>query len=150
MGLSTLLLICSHPAGQARQAHSNQEYPHENRRFHSLARQVQAWLRSDLLSIRQERSTLGVFYGAQSAPLSSAAGLAAEKLFYAAHALLKNNAEYLFDRWSIADVDLALMLNRLIVGGDPVPSSLVEYAQRQWARPSVQAWVNLRRPPLQV
>jgi len=91
-----------------------------------------------------------VFYGAQSAPLSSAAGLAAEKLFYAAHALLKNNAAYLFDHWSIADVDLALMLNRLIVGGDLVPSSLVEYAQRQWARPSVQAWVNLQRPPLQV
>lgn len=112
------------------------------------ARQVQAWLRSDLLPIRQERSTLVVFYGLKSAPLSPAAESAARKLIGAAQALLADGREYLFGQWSIADVDLALMLNRLIRNGDAVPSALVEYAQRQWQRPTVQEWVKLQRPAL--
>jgi glutathione S-transferase len=112
------------------------------------ARQVQAWLRSDLLPIRQERSTLVVFYGLKSAPLSPAAESAARKLIGAAQALLVDGREYLFGQWSIVDVDLALMLNRLILNGDAVPSTLVEYAQRQWQRPAVQEWVKLQRPAL--
>lgn len=112
------------------------------------ARQVQAWLRSDLLPIRGERSTEVVFYGAPVAPLSEQAREAARKLFQAAEALLAPGAHYLFDAWCIADVDLALMLNRLVLGGDEVPARLVEYARRQWEKPSVQEWVNLGRPPL--
>ncbi|WP_339527591.1 glutathione transferase [Pseudomonas sp. EL_65y_Pfl2_R96] len=112
------------------------------------ARQVQAWLRSDLLPIRQERSTLVVFYGLKSGPLSPAAESATRKLFDAAQTLLADSPEYLFGQWSIADVDLALMLNRLILNGDSVPPALVEYAQRQWQRPTVQEWVNLQRPAM--
>ncbi|KQM51506.1 glutathione S-transferase [Pseudomonas sp. Leaf15] len=112
------------------------------------ARQVQAWLRSDLQAIRQERSTLVVFYGQKRPPLSLAGEAAARKLISAAQALLAGDSEYLFGAWSIADVDLAVMLNRLILNGDKVPSELVAYAQRQWQRPSVQAWVNLQRPAL--
>ncbi|MFC6298039.1 glutathione transferase [Pseudomonas sp. CCM 7893] len=122
-------------------------YPAEPRQ-RARARQVQAWLRSDLLSIRQERSTLVVFYGVKSAPLSPAAKVAAGKLISAAQALLADNREYLFGQWSIADVDLAVMLNRLILNGDNVPAELVAYAQRQWQRPSVQEWVNQQRPAL--
>lgn len=112
------------------------------------ARQVQAWLRSDLLPVRQERSTLVVFYGLKSAPLSTEAQAAAGKLFAAAQALLADSPENLFGQWSIADVDLALMLNRLVLNGDSVPPALADYAQRQWQRPSVQAWVRLQRPPM--
>ena len=112
------------------------------------ARQVQAWLRSDLQAIRQERSTLVVFYGQKRPPLSLAGEAAARKLISAAQALLAGDSEYLFGAWSIADVDLAVMLNRLILNGEKVPSELVAYAQRQWQRPSVQAWVNLQRPAL--
>ncbi|UNM22520.1 glutathione transferase [Pseudomonas sp. ArH3a] len=112
------------------------------------ARQVQAWLRSDLLPIRQERSTLVVFYGQKMPPLSPVAEAAARKLISAAQALLAGNPHYLFGQWSIADVDLAVMLNRLILNSDSVPAELVDYAQRQWQRPSVQAWVNLQRPAL--
>jgi glutathione S-transferase len=122
-------------------------YPHDVRLL-AKARQVQAWIRSDLLSIRQERSTLVVFYGEKSGPLSPTASMAAGKLFQAAQALLKGGKKYLFSEWSIADVDLALMLSRLILNGDAVPPVLVEYAQRQWQRPSVKAWVTLQRPPL--
>jgi glutathione S-transferase len=117
-------------------------------RQRAKARQVQAWLRSDLLPIRQERSTLVVFYGARAEPLSPAAQSAARKLFSAAQTLLAETPEYLFGQWSIADVDLALMLNRLILGGDTVPPALVEYARRQWQRPTVQEWVKLQRPAL--
>ncbi|KAB0517633.1 glutathione transferase [Pseudomonas extremorientalis] len=110
------------------------------------ARQVQAWLRSDLLPIRQERSTMVVFYGQKMPALSPVAQVAATKLISAAQALLAGNPAYLFGEWSIADVDLAVMLNRLILNGDSVPAELVAYAQRQWQRPSVQAWVQQQRP----
>ncbi|WP_439865009.1 glutathione transferase [Pseudomonas antarctica] len=112
------------------------------------ARQVQAWLRSDLLPIRQERSTLVVFYGQSMPPLSPVAQAAANTLINAAQVLLAGNPAYLFGQWSIADVDLAVMLNRLILNGDSVPAELVDYAQRQWQRPAVQEWVNQRRPAL--
>jgi glutathione S-transferase len=112
------------------------------------ARQVQAWLRSDLMPIRQERSTNVVFYQPSQQPLSPTAEVAARKLFKAAETLLAHNGEHLFGSWSIADVDLALMLNRLILNGDAVPSKLAGYARRQWQRSSVQEWVNQVRPEL--
>ena len=58
---------------------------------------------------------------------------------------LANLGDY---RGEIADVDLAVMLNRLILNGDAMPAQLVAYAQRQWQRPSVREWVELRRPAL--
>ena len=134
------------------------EYLHETRpgiplypsdaRERAKARQVQAWLRSDLMPIRQERSTEVVFYGRSGEPLSPAAKAAAERLFTAAEALLPPGRENLFDSWCIADIDLALMLNRLVMHGDYVPKHLGSYAQRQWERPSVQLWATQSRPPL--
>lgn len=112
----------------------------------AAARQVQAWLRSDLLPIRQERSTLVVFYGQKYGALSASAEAAKQKLFDVAQWLLTDNPDYLFGEWSIADVDLALMLNRLILNGDTVPAQLEDYAQRQWQRPTVQEWIKLQRP----
>jgi glutathione S-transferase len=112
------------------------------------ARQVQAWLRSDLLPIRSERSTQVVFYGVKAGPLSALAQGTASKLIAAAQTLLAGNPEYLCGQWTIADTDLALMLNRLILNGDDVPPVLVDYAQRQWQRPSVQQWLALPRPAL--
>lgn len=112
------------------------------------ARQVQAWLRSDLMPIRAERSTLVIFYGQKVGPLTASGRAAVDKLVSAAQALLADGREHLFEHWSIADVDLALMLNRLVLNGDELPEALVQYAQRQWQRPSVQAWMNLQRPPL--
>jgi len=125
----------------------NPLYPPDPR-SRAKARQVQAWLRSDLMPIRQERSTEVVFYGRVRKPLSAEAYAAAEKLFAVASALLPTGSENLFGAWCIADVDLALMLNRLVMHGDSVPKHLVSYAQRQWERPSVQLWVQQPRPPL--
>ncbi len=117
-------------------------------RCRARARQVQAWLRSDLVPIRDERPTIVVFYGAKMPPLSAAARGSAEKLFSAANALLDDRSDNLFGDWCIADVDLAMMLNRLIVHGDPVPDNLVAYATRHWQRQSVQQWANRPRPTL--
>jgi glutathione S-transferase len=122
-------------------------YPAESK-AKAKARQVQAWLRSDLMPIRQERSTEVVFYRPVEQPLSATAQVAADKLFKAASALLAHGGDHLFGRWSIADVDLALMLNRLVLNGDAVPQHLASYARKQWERPSVQKWASLPRPPL--
>jgi len=118
-------------------------YP-PDRRQRAQARQVQAWLRTDLLPVRVERNTETIFLGAASAPLSPAGQAAAAKLLHVAGQLVRG--PYLFDAWSIADVDLALMLQRLIVNGDPVPAPLAAYAARQWQRPSVRQWVERHRP----
>jgi glutathione S-transferase len=115
---------------------------------HARARQVQAWLRSDFLAIRQERPTPTIFYRPVCEPLSSAAQISSRKLCAAASELLSHGGENLFGQWSIADVDLALMLNRLILNGDQVPIHLVCYARAQWERASVQQWVRKERPPL--
>ncbi|MEH1821412.1 MAG: glutathione transferase [Nostoc sp.] len=122
-------------------------YPKEPQ-SRARARQVQAWLRSDLTPIKQERSTEIIFYGVKKPPLSLEAKKAADKLFSAAELLLSSNTENLFGQWSIADVDLTLILYRLILNGDPVPDNLIAYAKYQWQRPSVQLWVNQQRPPL--
>jgi glutathione S-transferase len=122
-------------------------YPTEPR-SRARARQVQAWLRSDLMPIRQERQTEVVFYGPSSAPLSAAALAAAQTLFHVAESLLPVDAENLFGEWSIADVDLALMLNRLVFNGDAVPARLASYAAHQWRRSTVQLWVQQTRPTL--
>jgi glutathione S-transferase len=95
-------------------------YPND-RRDRARARQIQAWLRSDLMPIRDERPTFVVFNGATRPALTPDAREAAEKLFSAALTLLDGRTDNLFGDWSIADVDLAMMLQRLVVLGDPVP-----------------------------
>ena len=48
-----------------------------------------------------------------------------------------HDSENLFGQWSIADVNLAIMLNRLVLNRDPVPARLAAYANHQWQRLSV-------------
>jgi glutathione S-transferase len=114
-------------------------------RLRARARQIQAWIRSDFMPIREERSTEVVFGKTTHRPLSDAAQAEVGKLFKAADSLIKSNAANLFDNWCIADTDLALMLNRLVLNGDEVPEKLKAYAYHQWQRSSVQLWVNRER-----
>lgn len=117
-------------------------------RVRARARQIQAWLRSDLMPIRQERSTVAIFYRRIDTPLSAEARMAADVLFAVAETVLPHDAQNLFGEWCTADTDLALMLNRLVMNGDEVPPRLAAYARYQWQRPSVQRWVEQERPPL--
>lgn len=117
-------------------------YPHDIQK-RARARQVQAWLRSDLMPIREERSTAVVFAGEKKAQLSEAGRQSAAKLFDTASVLLAHGRPNLFGEWCIADSDLALMLNRLVLNGDDVPEVLAEYAAFQWQRASVQRYAAL-------
>lgn len=119
-------------------------YP-QDAQLRARARQVQAWLRSDLMPIRNERGTDTVFIQPTKTPLSAVAREAAEKLFRVVEQLLPSQATHLFGSWCIADTDMALMLNRLIMNGDAVPERLQAYATQQWQRPSVQLWVQQKR-----
>ncbi|RKQ38451.1 glutathione transferase [Enterobacter sp. R1(2018)] len=105
------------------------------------ARQIQAWLRSDLMQIREDRPTEVVFGGVKKPALSEAGLKAAEKLISTVEGLLSAGQQNLFGEWCIADTDLALMLNRLILNGDEVPERLQEYAAFQWQRASVQRFI---------
>jgi len=120
-------------------------YP-QNIQDRAKARQVQAWLRSDLLALRQDRPTEVIFYKPIPEELTPAGKIAADKLIKTATLLLKDGRPNLFGSWSIADVDLALMLNRLIFNGDPVPSLLKQYATQQWQHPAIQEWMAIKRP----
>ena len=111
-------------------------------RLKARARQIQAWIRSDFLSIRNERSTEVIFCKKSGKSLTQAARAEMSILFAAAESLITDGNENLFEEWCIADTDLALMLNRLVMNGDEVPEKLKSYARHQWNRPSVQLWVN--------
>lgn len=100
------------------------------------------------MPIRLERPTPTIFYRPVATPLSQAAQIASRRLCADAAEWLSHGGENLFGQWSIADVDLAVMLHRLILNGDQVPPRLVVYARAQWQGPSVQGWVQRERPPL--
>lgn len=117
-------------------------YPHDLQK-RARARQVQAWIRSDLMPIREERGTDVIFAGAKKAALSAAGQQSAAKLFALAGELLGHDKPNLFGEWCIADADLALMINRLAMHGDAVPERLADYAAFQWQRSSVQRYVAL-------
>jgi glutathione S-transferase len=119
-------------------------YP-RNIRDRARARQIQAWLRSDLDALRAERPTTSVFIAPIDTPLSDAGRAAADKLIRTADALLGEKSLSLFEDWCIADTDLAVMLNRLARNGDPLPEKLATYARHQWQRPSVAQWVQRER-----
>ena len=104
------------------------------------ARQLQAWLRSDLGALRQERPTETVFYGETGQPLSDDAHAASAKLIRVASYLVGVGQTTLFDEWCIADLDLAVMLKRL--SNDDLPDTLRAYADVQWQRPAVQKWLE--------
>ncbi|ARU94720.1 glutathione transferase [Tatumella citrea] len=115
-------------------------YP-ADRQQKAVARQVQAWLRSDFLALRTERPTDVIFSGRKYPPLSAAGEQDVKKLISGALQLLGQRTS-LFGQWSVADCDLAVMLNRLALHGDPLPEKLREYAAFQWQRAAIQLWVN--------
>lgn len=112
------------------------------------ARQIMSWLRTDLGPLRDARPTTSIFFSPVSTPLSGKAMAARNKLIEVTERLLPEHGGSLFDVVSIADVDLALALQRLIANQDPVPPRVAEYAAEIWRRPSVQAFVSQERPKM--
>ncbi|MBX7193312.1 MAG: glutathione transferase [Sandaracinaceae bacterium] len=118
-------------------------YP-EDRVERAIARQIQAWLRSDLMPLREERSTPTFWYGIPRAPLSEDGIAARDTLARAASTWLGDRTQ-LFEHWCIADVDLAIMLRRVL--HDDLPAPLAHYVEMQLTRPAIVKWDAHERPP---
>jgi glutathione S-transferase len=110
------------------------------------ARQVMAWIRSDLMAIREERSSTTIFYPQATPPLSEAGQMAWNKLLYIAERLIPKEPSFLFGTFSVADADLAFMLQRLLCNQQQVPPHIQAYVTRVWERPSVAEFVTHKRP----
>jgi glutathione S-transferase len=105
-----------------------------------------AWLRSALAALRQERPTTTMFYDRASEPLSPAGERDAVELVRVARAVVPADGGALFGAWCLADAELAFMLHRLVLNGHAVPDAVRRFAERQWTRPSVRAFVEHARP----
>ncbi len=114
-------------------------------RQRATAREVMAWIRSDLMPIREERPTTSVFIEHTHKPLSEHAQSTKRRLVATCEKLGLTGRATLFDQWCIADTDLALMLQRLNLNGDELPAPLKAYAEANWARPSVTKWLAQSR-----
>jgi glutathione S-transferase len=124
-------------------------YP-EGAALRAKARMVQAFVRSDLGALRAERPTSTFFQGEAARPLSPDGKAAAERLCEVAGRFLPEGASHVAGAFTIADPDLALMLQRLVANGDPCPPRLAAYARAVFQRPSVRAWLartRWRDPP---
>jgi glutathione S-transferase len=119
----------------------------EDVRERGRARMVMHWIRSDLMALREERPTTTMFYARAEQPLSPAGQAAAARLIEIALRLVPDGSTSLFAGWCIADCDLAFMLQRLLLNGHEVPARLRRFVDAQWARPSVQRWVQRERLP---
>lgn len=110
------------------------------------ARMVMAFVRSDMMALREERPTTTMFYEKASKPLTAAGQAAADKITAFTLALLPKGKTQLFDTWSIADADLAFMLQRLVMNGHKVDSAIGNFVEAQWSRPSIKAFAAKPRP----
>lgn len=119
-------------------------YPAEPR-ARARVRMVQAFLRSDLAALRAERSTATLFSGEAPRPLTPEGQASADRLVEIASRLLPEGASHLTGAFTVADADLALMLQRLVQNGDPVPPRLAAYAREIFRRPSIRKWLARTR-----
>jgi glutathione S-transferase len=110
-------------------------------------RMVQGLIRSDFRALREERSTETIFQGARSRPLSENAEADRVRLIRVATALVGEGQPSIAGDFSIADVDLATMLQRLVHNRDLISEILVDYARSIWKRPSVEKWLALTQYP---
>lgn len=108
------------------------------------ARQVLAFLGSDLPDLLRERSSWTLFYPGERAPLSPAARAGADELLALAGRVL---ADGLLDEWSMASADLTFALLRLVRGGDALPPALQAVVDANLTRPSVASYLDHDRPP---
>ncbi len=119
-------------------------YP-EDVRERARVRMIQAFLRSDLMPLRHERSTSSLFEQEPVKPFTAEGKASAERLVRIAQRFLPEGASFVAGRFTPADADLALMLQRLVANADPCPERLASYARAIFARPSVKKWLAKTR-----
>ncbi|HET6439808.1 MAG TPA: glutathione transferase [Anaeromyxobacter sp.] len=116
-------------------------YPAEPK-ARARVRMIQAFVRSDLMPVREERPTSTLFGQDRPTPLTATGQAAAARLLRIAERFLPLGAQHVAGEFTIADADLALMLERLVHNGDPCSERLEEYAERIFRRPSVRKWLS--------
>ena len=119
-------------------------YP-DDLRDRARVRMIQAFVRSDLAALREDRPTSTLFLAEPPGPMTPEGRTAAERLVRIAERLLPEGALLLTREFTPADADLALMLQRLVANGDPCPERLAVYARAVFARPSVREWLSRTR-----
>ena len=110
------------------------------------ARQLMAWVRSDLFEIRRCLPFEGLFEPVEIPAWSEGAGREALALVRVAGGRAREGAA---ERPLPGDFDVAFMLRRLVHYGvtiDGMAGAVTDYADRIWERPSVQSWVGYERP----
>jgi glutathione S-transferase len=113
----------------------------------ACARHMSLLTRIELQALRRERPAWMIFYPATPPPLGAEARGEADELVDAALRLLAGRADFLFGDFTLADVDVAFALQRLIKTGRALPDGVAAFADRVWARPSVAEYVSHPRPP---
>jgi glutathione S-transferase len=116
-------------------------------RERARTRMVLSWLRSDLHPLREDRPTWTMFYDRGRPALTAAGEQAAARLLEMAQQLIPDGRTTLAAEWSIADADLAFMLQRLGLNGHVLPGKLRTYVDATWSRTSVRKWVERERAP---
>ncbi len=108
------------------------------------ARQVMSWLRTSMMGLREDRPTSSVFKSPVTNPLTEKGRRDADELIRVASELVPAGRASIAATWSVADLDLSLMLMRLVANSEPtVPARVADYARATWARPSVQKYLAL-------
>jgi glutathione S-transferase len=111
-------------------------------RARARVRMIQAFVRSDVAALRQERPTSTFFGTDRPAPLTPAGRTAAERLVRVAERFLPPGADHVAGEFTIADADLALLVQRLVHNGDPCPERLAHHARAVFRRPSIREWLS--------
>jgi glutathione S-transferase len=111
-------------------------------RARARARQLMAFVRFDVLQLREERSWWMCVYPAQPPPLTPTGEREARELV----ALAERVAEA-HEPWNMSHADLALVLLRLARTEYPLPASVERLIDANLARPSVRAYIDHPRPP---
>ncbi len=111
-------------------------------RARARVRMVQAFVRSDVLPVREERPTSTFLGDVKPAPFTPAGRAAAERLVRIAERFLPAGAQHVAGEFTVADADLALLLHRLVKNGDPCPPRLADYARAIFRRPSIREWLS--------
>ena len=117
----------------------------EDLKERALCREIQGWLRSGLQTRREERPTSTIWFARATKPLSEKAQEVAKRFLDSVSPLIKPGATSLFGSFCIADADLAVMLQRLNLNGEPLPAHLKVYCESVWHRASLSKWHALSR-----
>jgi glutathione S-transferase len=103
-----------------------------------------AFVRTDVLALREQRSFWRCVYPNDPPPLTAIAEREASELVELTTGLLASGE---LGAWNIAHADLALTLYRLVRAGDPLPEEVRRFVEVTLARPAIRAYLDHPRPP---